>query len=198
MQDTDSICEIQNDLDFETNSTRSESSDGGNSSSLALGGHTKLHKVCDVTPVSLAASLVAIVSKHNGSDAFLSEALFKPVIGTMVYQISFQRFISKVSKQEKNCRKWWTFFLKFRSLLVDIAKTSLQEMLTFVKNKPPNCDIRIPSLTLVKDRIILRLILNTDGANVSKSPPLSAWPVFFAFVDLPPIKQQLFQNIVLV
>ena len=69
MQDPDSICEIQNDFDFETNSTTSESSDGGISSSLALGGHTKLHEVGEVTPVSLAASLVAIVSKHNGSDA---------------------------------------------------------------------------------------------------------------------------------
>ena len=66
------------------------------------------------------------------------------------------------------------------------------------KTKPPSCDIRIPSLTLVKDRVILRLILNTDGANESKSPPLSAWPVFLAFADLPPIKRQLFQNIVLV
>ena len=46
MQDPDSICEIQNDLDFETNSTTSECADEGVSSSLALGGHTKPHEVC--------------------------------------------------------------------------------------------------------------------------------------------------------
>ena len=50
----------------------------------------------------------------------------------------------------------------------------------------------------MKDKVILRLILNTDGVNVSKSPPLSARPIFLVFADLPPIKRQLFQNIVLV
>ena len=56
----------------------------------------------------------------------------------------------------------------------------------------------MPAIKVSNGGLTIRLILNTDGALVCKSPPYSAWPVFLAVADLPPKKRQLFQNVVLV
>ena len=55
----------------------------------------------------------------------------------------------------------------------------------------------MPDLQIVDGKILIRLIVNTDGALVAKSPPSSAWPLFIAVANLPPRKRQAFQNIVL-
>ena len=58
-------------------------------------------------------------------------------------------------------------------------------------------DIFMPDLQIVDGKILIRLIVNTDGALVAKYPPSSAWPLFIAVADLPPRKRQAFQNMVL-
>ena len=55
----------------------------------------------------------------------------------------------------------------------------------------------MPKLQNSNNQLSVRLILNTDGANVCKSPATSAWPLFIAVADLPPKIRQAFENIVL-
>ena len=66
-------------------------------------------------------------------------------------------------------------------------------MLSYSRNKNIAEDIFMPDLQIVDGKILIRLIVNTDGALVAKSPPSSAWPLFIAVADLPPRKDRLFK-----
>ena len=55
----------------------------------------------------------------------------------------------------------------------------------------------MPEFRIIGNKRTVRLIVNTDGANVSKSPVSSAWSIFISVADLPPKKRQRFQNNVL-
>ena len=87
--------------------------------------------------------------------------------------------------------------LNFRPLLIDILNDSLPDILNYAANKPQEQDISMPKFRIAENRISVRLIVNTDGTTVSKTPVTSACPLFFAVADLPPKKRQNFTNIVL-
>ena len=55
----------------------------------------------------------------------------------------------------------------------------------------------MPKLEIIERQVTIRLILNSDEALVSKSPPKTAWPLLIAIADLPPKERQMFQNITL-
>ena len=71
-------------------------------------------------------------------------------------------------------------------------------MLTYAEEKDSSRDILMPTFCITEQRRInVRLIVNTDGANVCKTPTTSAWPLFLAVADLSPKLRQLFKNLVL-
>ena len=88
--------------------------------------------------------------------------------------------------------------VKFRQLLVDIVEEHIDEMLFYAADKIFNEDLHMPEFRIIGNKLTVRLIVNTDAANVSKSPVSSAWPLFISVADLPPKKRQMFQNTVLV
>ena len=191
--------------DFEISETSSDSESSGKAIELCPDQQTRLHEVTAVTPVNLAASLISIVSKHNGSDALLNDLLKRDQklfsnqsIAPWTIKTRFQMLCLRYQHTKQTLENGELILLNFRSLLLDIVKTSLEDMMIYAENKCSDEDLVMPTLKISNRRIKLRLILNTDGAVVCKSPPLSAWPVFFAFADLPPKKRQAFRNIVLV
>ena len=191
--------------DFEISETSSDSESLGKAIELCPDQQTRLHEVNAVTPVNLAASLISIVSKHNGSDALLNDLLKRDQklfsnqsIAPWTIKTRFQMLCLRYQHKKQTLENGELILLNFRSLLLDIVKTSLEDMMIYAENKCSDEDLVMPTLKISNRRIKLRLILNTDGAVVCKSPPLSAWPVFFAFADLPPKKRQAFRNIVLV
>ena len=80
---------------------------------------------------------------------------------------------------------------------MDIVINSLPDMLLYARSKDVNEDILLPELKITDGKVSIRLLVNTDGAVVSKSPVLSAWALFLAIADLPPRKRQAFENIML-
>ena len=80
---------------------------------------------------------------------------------------------------------------------MDIVIKSLPDMLLYARSKDVNEDILLPELKITDGKVSISLLVNTDGAVVSKSPVLSAWPLFLAIADLPPRKRQAFENIML-
>ena len=80
---------------------------------------------------------------------------------------------------------------------MDIVIKSLPDMLLYARSKDVNEDILLPELKITDGKLSIRLLVNTYGAVVSKSPVLSAWPLFLAIADLPPRKRQAFENIML-
>ena len=83
-------------------------------------------------------------------------------------------------------------------MLIDIVKNALPEMLKYAEEKDSSRDILMPTFCITEQRRInVRLIVNTDGANVCKTPITSAWPLFLAVAELSPKLRLLFKNLVL-
>ena len=143
-------------------------------------------------------------SRH-GSDALLNDLLKRvhnifsnQSIAPWTIKTQFQMLCLSYQHTKQTLGNCELILLNFRFLLLDIFKTSLEDMLIYAENKCSDEDLDMPTLEISDRRIKLRLILNTDRAVVRKSPPLSAWAVFFAFVELPTNKRQAFRNIVIV
>ena len=66
---------------------------------------------------------------------------------------------------------------------------SLSEILLYSRNENLVEHIFMPDLHLVDGKILIGLMVNTDGALVAKSPPSSALPLFMALANLPPRKR---------
>ena len=87
--------------------------------------------------------------------------------------------------------------MNFRVTLCEIVEQNFSKIVSYAENKISGTDIRLPQLKIDNDFVEIRLVINCDGASVSKSPATSAWPLFIAIADLPPILRQSFKNIAL-
>ena len=164
----------------------------------------ELVSITGVTKRNLMASLLAIVSLHNAPDALLNDLLKRDqlifggqTVSPWAFKKQFEDFCSKYQSSKQSSENGELILLNFRPLLIDILNDSLPDILNYAVNKPEKQDISMPKFRIAENRISVRLIVNTDGATVSKTPVTSAWPLFFAVADLPPKKRQLFKNIVL-
>ena len=164
-----------------------------------------LHQVSGVSVENLKASLLAIVSVHNASDALLNHLLKRDQllfdgqsVSPWAVKKQFEDFCSSYQCDRTLVEKGELILMIFRPLLVDIVKTSLSEMFEYAEKKLTTRDILMPKFAMNDQReVIVRLIVNTDGTAVCKTPTTSAWPLFFAIADLPPKPRQLFKNLVL-
>ena len=162
-------------------------------------------QISDVLPVSsgnLAASLLSIVAEHNGSDELLAallkrhQCLFgKKTVSPWSMKSQLLNEVTQFEHSKQSSTHGELIFLKFKPFLLKIIEQNLALMLEYAKQRAPECDLLFPKLKVQDKTIKISLILNTDGAVVCKSPPLSAWPVFIAVADLPPFERQRFQNI---
>ena len=164
----------------------------------------RLNHVSDVSPANLAASLIALITKYNAPDSLLKDllkrdqALFgESAISPWAVQTQLQNFSSNYVSRKLIVREGEIILIKFRSLLMEIVVKSINEMLSYSRSRSNTEDIFMPELKVVDGKVSKRLILNTDGALVAKSPISTAWPLFIAVADLPPRKRQAFQNLVL-
>ena len=154
---------------------------------------------------NLKAFLLAILSVHNCSDSLLNDLLKRDQLlfgGQTVLPWAVRKefkdlcTLYQFSKQSLNNGE--LILLNFRPLLNDIVNNSLPEMLKYAEEKDSSRDILMPTFSITEQRRInVRLIVNTDGANVCKTPITSAWPLFLAVADLSPKLRQLFKNLVL-
>ena len=76
-------------------------------------------------------------------------------------------------------------WLNFCALLIQIGEKSLDEIIMYAETKIELIDVIMAKLQISHTQLSVRLILNTDGANVCKSSATSAWPLFIAVADLP-------------
>ena len=164
-----------------------------------------LHQVSGVSVKNLKASLLAIVSVHNASDALLNDLLKRDQllfdnqsVSPWAVKKQFEDFCSSYQSDRTLFEKGELILLNFRPLLVDIVKNSLSEMFEYAEKKLTTRDTLMPKFAMNDQReVIVRLIVNTDEAAVCKTPTSSVWPLFFAIADLPPEPRQLFENLVL-
>ena len=82
--------------------------------------------------------------------------------------------------------------LNFNIILLDTVESSLNAILQF--HQTEGVDLKLPQL-LNGDTLSIRLILNSDGCQLFESlVKLSAWPLWAAIADLPPMKRAAFRN----
>ena len=200
---------FESEVDASAALIRNSSSSSGSSKKYSFNFNQRssqpLNDVNDVFPVNLAASLVALLAKHNGSDALLNDLLKRDqalfgdsALTPWSVRSQFQEVCQQYQSSKKVSPNGELILLNFRSLLMDIVIKSLPDMLLYARSKDVNEDILLPELKITDGKLSIRLLVNTDGAVVSKSPVLSAWPLFLAIADLPPRKRQAFENIMLV
>ena len=142
-----------------------------------------LNQVSDASPTNLAASLITLVSKHDASDSLLNDLLKRDqfVIGERAVSLWFVQkqlndLYSKFVSSKLGVHDGEIILIKFRPLFIEIVLMSFSE-------------IFMPHLPRVDGKILIGLIVNTDGALVAKSPPSSAWPLLIAVANLPPRKR---------
>ena len=160
-----------------------------------------LTEVPGASKENLKASFLAIVSVHNGSDSLLKrdQLLFGGrTVSSWAVRKQFEDFCTLYQSSKQSLDNGELILLNFRPLLIDIVKNALPEMLMYAEEKDSSRDILMPTFCITEQRQInVRLIVNTDGANVCKTPITSAWPLFLAVADLSPKLRQLFKNLVL-
>ena len=164
-----------------------------------------LTEVPGASKENLKASLLAIVSVHNGSDSLLNDLLKRDqllfggqTVSPWAVRKQIEDFCTLYQSSKQSLDNGELILLNFRPLLIDIVKNALPEMLKYAEEKDSSCDILMPTFCITEQRRIdVRLIVNTDGANVCKTPITSAWPLFLAVADLSPKLRQLFKNLVL-
>ena len=82
--------------------------------------------------------------------------------------------------------------LNFHINLLDTVESNLNAILEF--HRTEGVDLELPQL-LNGDTLSLRLILNSDGCQLNESlAKLSAWLLWAAIADLPPMKRAAFRN----
>ena len=111
---------------------RNSSSSSGSSKKCSFNFNQRssqpLNHVNDVFPVNLAASLVALVAKHNGSDALLSDLLKRgqalfgdSALTPWSVRSQFQEVCQQYQSSKKVSPNGELILLNFRSLLMDIV-----------------------------------------------------------------------------
>ena len=201
--------EIESDFNEFVDRSGSFLSDTDKAESSGLGfneifSRMRLREVNEVSAGNLIASLLAIVARHNCSDALLFDLIKRDqelfdhqTITPWAVKTMFSEFFSLYQDEKITLENGELIVVKFRQLLVDIVEEHIDEMLFYAANKTFNEDLHMPEFRIIGNKLTVRLIVNTDGANVSKSPVTLAWPLFISVADLPPRKRQSFQNIVL-
>ena len=185
---------------FSATESDSENEEKGDNDQTVL-----LTEVPGASKENLKASLVAIVSVHNGSDSLLNDLLKRDqllfggqTVSPWAVRKQFEDFCTLYQSSKQSFDNGELILLNFRPLLIDIVKNALPEMLKYAEEKDSSRDILMPTFCITEQRgINVRLIVNTDGANVCKTPITSAWPLFLAVADLSPKLRQLFKNLVL-
>ena len=160
----------------------------------------RLREVNEVSAGNLIASLLAIAARHNCSDALLfglikrdQELFDHQTITPLAVKTKFSEFSSLYQDEKITLENGELIVVKFRQLLVDIVEEHIDEMLFYAANKTFNEDLHMPEFRIIGNKLTVRLIVNKNGANVSKSPVTSAWPLFISVADLPPKKRQGFK-----
>ena len=153
----------------------------------------RITSIPEVTAGNLAASLLTIVTKHNGSDALLQDLLKRDQQIFSGQTVSGVRVKAKVQeaclsyqKNGKISENGELILVDFFGLLKKLIVKNLSLIIDYAEVQKKDESILMPKLSLDNNELIIRLILNSDGAVVSKSPSTSAWPVLIAIADLPP------------
>ena len=108
---------FENEVDASAALIRNSSSSSGSSEKYSFNFNQRssqpLNHVNDVFPVNLAASLVALVAKHNGSDALLNDLLKRDQAPfwrfcsyAMVSKEPISRSMSAISIEQEIFSKW--------------------------------------------------------------------------------------------
>ena len=157
-----------------------------------------------VSASNLAASLLTIVSKHNCSDALLHDLLKRDQI---IFSGQTLSPYAVKSKLQEVCLRYYenrvvtsngeVVLVNFYQSIKDIVVNNIRSIFQYAETKEDEKDIMMPKPSIVDNELTIRLILNSDGAVVAKTPSTSAWPVLIAIADLPPFKRQSFENLVL-
>ena len=153
-----------------------------------------LTEVPDASKENLKASLLAIVSVHNDSDSLLNDLLKRDqllfggqTVSPWAVRKQFEEFCTLYQSSIQSFNNGELILLNFRPLLIDIIENTLPEMLKYAEEKDSSRDSLMQTFSITEQRRInVRLIVNTDGANVCKTPITSAWPLFLAVADLAP------------
>ena len=157
-----------------------------------------------VTVHNAVLSLISLVCEHSGSDDLLfsllkRERLIHPS-SSIPSKDKLKLLISKITnryiKTIEDFENGQLILIRFFSQLSQIVKANINQIIQYSTLKIENQDIKLEQLKNEKN-IRIRIILNTDGAKVLKSCNQSAYPVWAAVADLPPILRSSFKNIIL-
>ena len=160
----------------------------------------------NITVFNATLSLLVIVSKHCGSDELLydlvrrerlimdskkNRCILHPGFLKKVLKESLHVLIRDLDKNEDGDFAR----LNFHIILLDTVESNLNAILEFYRTE--GVELKLPQL-LNGDTFSIRLILNSDGCQLFESlPKLSAWPLWAAVADLPPMKRAAFRNMTL-
>ncbi len=195
-----------NEMFFETASDAETPNYGNFSSKLLLPGGFAAHNSQNtVNNVSLSA--LALVCRHNGSDELLKDIVKRDKLllslpNAVQSPYGLMQIVksacSKVSVTEEPNSEGILYCLDFVALLKQTVVENFEAMVEYSKSRRENSDLKLHQFFPVDDsKVTVKLILNTDGAQLIKSSTESAWPVWASLADLPPILRSAFKYITL-
>lgn len=160
----------------------------------------------DITMHNTLTSLLAIVSKHGGSDELLHDlvrrerAIFDETSSCYPSSFRLKREMknqcAKLIKSREKQSSGDVIFLRFSYVLLKIVHENINAIRNYSAQSKKDEDVRLPPCE-ENQRLSIRLIVNSDGAQIIKSKTVSAWPLWAAVADLPPKLRSSFRNIVL-
>ena len=147
---------------------------------------------------------MSIISKHGCSDELLYDLMKREQLihqnSNIPTPFAVKKLIPEISNSHTKSHVFYDngelICLNFFTQLKSIVDRNLEHILKYSLDRQEREDLKLEPL--IKEKFLrIRLLMNTDGAVVLESATESAYPVWLALADLPPILRSKFENIVL-
>lgn len=161
----------------------------------------------NVTVRNSVVSLLAIVSKHCGSDELLYELIARERLilpyksrcpAPHAIKARLKNAVGQHIKSITNINGQDRISLYFKRDLLAIIKKNLAHIQSYASVREATRDMPIPLFNSSSPHTFsVYIIINTDGAQIINSKNFSVWPLWLAIGNLPPILRYSFCNITL-
>ena len=151
-------------------------------------------------------SVESIITKHGTSDKEAVEWLqltrlafpnFKIPAFKTLKRRNLLRMENHIVKKKKCANGEW-HVLNFQSELQEVLRRNFVHIEKYQNEKKEGSDLILPrALSRDNRKLMVFLVLNTDGVKTIKSKNNSLWPIWCAVANLPPFLRSSFNNILL-
>ena len=160
---------------------------------------------CTFSQQNFAICVNEIIARHGTSDAEASDWIklmrtafpesYVPSLKSMKRKAD--ETVKLALKTTLSCGEGELITLDFKSDILLVLKRNLNSIYEYNSSRCPLKDVNIPAFFDSSNKITVSLSMNSDGVRIINSKKRSLWPLWLGILNLPPVLQCKFANIIL-